>query len=55
LVFSPIKNSWQEMFGTSRYVNHFEVIATGGDFNSNINYNDTIKNKTINFLLENSC
>tara|TARA_A100001015_G_scaffold294332_1_gene372002 strand:- start:543 stop:866 length:324 start_codon:yes stop_codon:yes gene_type:complete len=51
LVFSPIRNSWQEMFGTSRLVNHLEIITTGGDFNSNINYNDKIKNKTINFLL----
>ena len=51
LVFSPIKNSWQVMFGTSRLVNHFEIITTGGNFNSNINYNNTIKNKIINFLL----
>lgn len=51
LVFSPIRNSWQEMFGTSRLVNHFEIITTGGDFHTNINYNDKIKNKTINFLL----
>lgn len=51
LVFSPTNNSWQKMFGTSRYVNCFEVITTGGDFNSNINYNDKIKNKIINFLL----
>jgi hypothetical protein len=39
------------MFGTSRYVKHFEIVITGGDFNSNMNYNDKIKNKTINFLL----
>lgn len=51
LVFSPTHNSWQEMFGTSRCVKHFEIETTGGDFNSNINYNDKIKNKTINFLL----
>jgi hypothetical protein len=51
LVFSPIRNSWQEMFGTSTLVNQFEIKTTGGDFNSNIDYNDNIKNKTINFLL----
>jgi len=51
LVFSPIKNSWQEMFGTSRCVKHFEHAITGGDFNSNINYNDKIKNKITKFLL----
>lgn len=51
LIFSPIRNSWQEMFGTSSLVNHFEIITTGGEFDSNINYNDKIKNKIINFLL----
>ena len=28
-----------------------KIKTTGGDFNSNIDYNDNIKNKTINFLL----
>jgi len=50
LVFSPIRNSWQEKFGTSRLVNHFEIKTTGGDFNSNIDYNDNIKNNIIKFL-----
>jgi len=50
LVFSPIKNSWQEMFGTSRCVKHFEIITTGGEFNSNLNYNAALKNKIISFL-----
>ena len=44
LIFSPICNNWQQMFGTSCLVNHFEIITTGGDFNSNLNYNDKIKN-----------
>ena len=51
LVFSPIINSWPKMFGTSRCVKHLEIVITGGDFNSKINYNDKIKNKIINFLL----
>lgn len=51
LVFSPIRNSWQEMFGTSTLVNQFEIKTTCGDFNSNIDYNDKIKDKIINFLL----
>ena len=51
LVFSPIHNSWQIKFGTSYLVNQFDVITTGGDFNSNINYDDKIKNKMIKFLL----
>jgi hypothetical protein len=50
LIFSPTRNSWQEMFGTSTLVNHLEIMTTGGDFNSNINYNDKIKNKITNFL-----
>lgn len=50
LIFSPIRNSWQEMFGTSRLVNHLEIITTGGEFNSNITYNDKIKNKIIPFV-----
>ena len=51
LIFSPTKNSWQEKFGTSTLVNHFEIKTTGGkDFNSNIDYNDNIKTKIINFL-----
>tara|TARA_Y100000992_G_C21155209_1_gene438265 strand:- start:104 stop:826 length:723 start_codon:yes stop_codon:yes gene_type:complete len=51
LVFSPIHNSWQVMYGTSCLVKHFEIIITGGAFNSNINYNDKIKNKITKFLL----
>lgn len=50
LIFSPTRNSWQEMFGTSKFVNHFEIITTGGDFNSNIKYNNNIKNKIEDFL-----
>ena len=30
---------------------NFEINNTGGDFNSNINYNDKIKNKITKFLL----
>lgn len=51
LTFSPIRNSWQEMFGTSRFVKELKIVTTGGDFNSNINYNDEIKNKITKFLL----
>ena len=50
LIFSPIKNSWQLEFGTSRIVNKFEIITTGGNFNSNIKFNNIIENKIINFL-----
>tara|TARA_B100000925_G_scaffold291113_1_gene278100 strand:- start:367 stop:1080 length:714 start_codon:yes stop_codon:yes gene_type:complete len=50
LIFSPIKNNWQQMFGTSKFVNYFEIKTTGGDFNSNIDYNDNIKNNIIKFL-----
>jgi len=50
LIFSPIRNNWQEMFGTSSLVNHLEIITTGGNLNSNINYNNKIKNKIITFV-----
>lgn len=50
LVFSPIINSWPKMFGTSKFVNHLEIKTTGGNFHSNIEYNDHIKNNIINFL-----
>jgi capsular polysaccharide biosynthesis protein len=50
LVFSPTRNSWQEMFGTYIFVNHFEIVTTGGNFNSNIKFNDQIKNKIIEFI-----
>ena len=49
-VFSPTRNSWPEMFGTSRCVKYLEIVKTGGDFNSNINYDEKIKNKIINFF-----
>jgi hypothetical protein len=50
LIFSPTNNSWQLMFGTSRIVNKFEIITTGGDFNSNIKYNEKIENEIKKFL-----
>tara|TARA_B100001093_G_C26758127_1_gene984396 strand:+ start:778 stop:1500 length:723 start_codon:yes stop_codon:yes gene_type:complete len=50
LVFSPIFNSWQVMFGTSKLVNNFEIKTTGGDFNSDIYYNDNIKNNIIKLI-----
>ncbi len=50
LIFSPIKNSWQLYFGTSRIVNKLEIITTGGDFNSNIKYNEKIENEIKKFL-----
>ena len=50
LIFSPIKNSWQLMFGTSRVVNKIEIITTGGDFHSNIKYNEKIENEIKKFL-----
>ena len=50
LIFSPIKNSWQLMFGTSMLVNKLEIITTGGDFHSNIKYNEKIENEIKKFL-----
>jgi len=50
LIFSPVRNSWQEMFGTSKIVSYFEIITTGGDFNSDIYFNNSIKNKILHFV-----
>jgi len=50
LIFSPISNSSQKMFGTSTLVKHFEINTTGGDFNDNITYNNDIKTKIVEFL-----
>ena len=50
LIFSPVRNSWQEMFGTSKIVSYLEIITTGGDFHSDIYFNNSIKNKILHFV-----
>ena len=50
LVFSPIRNSWQELFGTSSLINQFKIVTTGGNFNDNIKYNKNIKKEILSFI-----
>ena len=50
LVFSPMKNSWQKMFGTADLINQFKIVTTGGNFNDNIKYNKNIKKEILSFI-----